>query len=88
MAHLKVSPQRTIKLQTIKVGDRVRRLLAGTVRMELIVGEVTETTIKCMSADGAINLENGWTFSRQTGAEIDEELGWDGFTHTGSFLEV
>jgi len=59
----------------IKKGDKVRRMLAGSIPMALKVSEVTEDKIKC----------GPWEFCRATGAEIDEELGWDA-TRTGSFL--
>jgi hypothetical protein len=62
----------------IKIGDKVTRMLAGTVPMELLVTAVTDDTIVC----------GAWTFDRVTGVEIDEELGW-GPKHgvTGSFLK-
>lgn len=62
--------------EKLKVGDKVTRLLAGTIPMELEVTEVHENTIVC----------NLWTFSRKNGAEIDEFLGWDE-SQTGSFLK-
>lgn len=33
-----------------------------------------------------LNSRPYWTFSRITGAEIDTDLGWDGFTVTGSTI--
>jgi hypothetical protein len=86
MGQLKVSPQRQIKLQAIKVGDKVKRWIFG-IQMELLVGEVSDSIIKCISLDGKITLKDGWVFSRLTGAEIDEERGWDE-TETGSYIQV
>lgn len=59
----------------IKVGDKVTRMLAGIIPMDLIVSEVTEKTIICGS----------WTFNKKTGAEIDEDCGWND-QGTGSIL--
>ena len=64
-----------MKFQDIKVDDVVTRMLAGTVPVNLKVSEISENLIHC----------GPWTFSRQSGAEIDEELGW-GEKGTGSFL--
>ena len=44
--------------------------------MQLEVTELTEKEIICGS----------WKFSKITGGEIDEDLGWDGI-NTGSILE-
>lgn len=60
----------------IKVGDTVIRLLAESIRMELAVTAITDNRIIC----------GPWTFDRSTGGEIDEELEWDGVTHSGSRL--
>ena len=77
-----------MKFGHIEVGDRVTRLLAGTVPMKLIVGKVDDNFIYTATPDGAINIENGWKFRRENGAEVDEELGWDGIKMTGSFLTL
>ena len=64
--------------ENIKVGMRVKRMLAGTIPMDLLVSEVTDTRIIC----------GAYEFDRKTGAEIDEELGWGPeFGHTGSYLK-
>lgn len=60
----------------VKVGDTVRRMLAGVVPMDLVVSEIDDQLIHC----------GDWTFDRDTGAEVDLELGWDGKTKTGSYL--
>ena len=59
----------------VAVGDKVTRILAGVAPMVLKVTEVTATTIVC----------GWWTFDRETGHEIDEDLGW-GPGRTGSWL--
>jgi len=63
-------------LTHIKVGDTVRRMLAGTIPMDLTVTNITPDLI---------TTGGGWTFCPKTGAEIDEDLGW-GPNGTGSFL--
>lgn len=61
----------------LKVGDKVTRLLGGSVKMDLKVTEVTEKTIVC----------GAWTFDTKTGAEIDDDLQWGPqYGGTGSFL--
>lgn len=60
----------------MQVGDIVTRMLAGTVPMELRVTEITDDKIVC----------GWWTFDKNTLGEIDEDLGWDGVTNTGSYL--
>lgn len=63
------------KLQNIQPGDAVERLLYGMLPMPLVVTAVTEDRITCGS----------WEFSRCSGAEIDEELGWTD-EETGSVI--
>jgi len=65
------------KFHSIKVGDTVIRMLAGVVPCQLMVTEVTDKTIVC----------GAWTFHRETGGEIDHDLGFDGVTLTGSILQ-
>jgi hypothetical protein len=63
----------------IKVGDVVTRMLAGTIPLELLVTEVTDTKIIC---------GGGWEFDKATGAEIDDFLNWGPPPlMTGSFLK-
>lgn len=64
------------KALSLKPGDRVTRLLAGEIPMKMTVTAVDDRLIHCRD----------WTFLRETGCEVDEELGWDGKTVTGSFL--
>lgn len=61
----------------MKIGDKVIRMLAGTVPMNLTVTGITDATIFC----------GDWEFDRVTGAEIDEFLGWGPPPlQTGSYL--
>lgn len=64
-------------LSGVKVGDIVVRILAYDVRKELIVSEVTSDRIVC----------GPWQFSRNNGAEIDEDLEWNE-QNTGSYIEI
>jgi hypothetical protein len=70
----------------MKVGDKVTRLLAGTIPMELTITRLTDDRVICG--------EDGWQFDRKTGAEIDDELGWGPPTPeepgkmTGSFIKM
>ena len=61
---------------SVKVGDVVTRLLAGYIPMQLKVSEVTDKLVVC----------GPWTFDKETGAEIDQDLNWT-ISHTGSYLE-
>jgi hypothetical protein len=66
------------ELAEIAVGDFVLRWFGGIPKpMRLKVTEVTADRIIC----------GAWQFDRQTGAEIDEDLGWGPGGVTGSFLE-
>lgn len=65
------------KLNELKAGDIVTRMLGGSIPMELKVSEITETEIIC----------GAWKFDKETGAEIDEDLGWDKYS-SGSFLHI
>jgi len=93
------------KLETIKPGDKVVRLLSSAlIPMIMRVLKVTDDRIICRadehcpnvpdilreamtSADGS-DLSVCWQFNKQTGGEIDEDLGWTGEpgSSTGSFL--
>ena len=64
-------------LKDLRPGDEViREISASKIPMPLTVTEVTAERIIC----------GPWEFHRETGGEIDEELGWDGVTGTGSIL--
>lgn len=72
----------------LKVGDRVTRMLAGKLPMQMVVREVKEDTVRCAAVqeDGA-EFEGDWEFDRETGCEEDHELGWGRkFGVTGSFI--
>ncbi len=91
-------------LESLKEGDKVTRLLGGTVPMLLIVKEVRGAIIILTTPpeddlEGAMMIgkilsgrdQSGmkaptWDFSRTTGAEIDIDLGWDGYS-TGSYIK-
>ena len=62
----------------VKVGDIVTRFMGNKreVMMDLEVTSITNKLIVC----------GAWTFDRNNGAEIDEDLGWDA-NGTGSFIE-
>lgn len=66
-------------LKELKVGDTVTRMLAGEIEMKLTVTEITEHKIVC----------GHWEFDRDTGAEIDDDLGWGAPPlGTGSYLRT
>ena len=70
----------TQALQEIKVGDYVRRMLAGVIPMDLKVTETDDKIIYC-------GKESGWWFDRATGMEIDDDLGWGPkYGITGSYI--
>jgi hypothetical protein len=59
------------------VGDKVTRMMGGSIPMELTVTAVTEDRIIC----------GPWEFDKRTGAEIDEDFGW-GPGFSGSYIQV
>lgn len=62
----------------VQVGDVVTRLLGGSIPMRLQVTDLDDELIHC----------GGWTFDRDSGFEVDEDLGWGlRYGITGSFLE-
>ena len=62
----------------MKEGDKVTRMLAGCLPMELKITELTDDLVVC----------GPWQFDRATGAEIDEDLDWGPPPrHTGSVLK-
>lgn len=80
-----------MKLFDVKVGDVLIRELGGALKHPVKVCKVEEETITCSSTEGdqnpfVVTCEEGWRFLKSTGAEIDEDLGWDGITHTGSII--
>lgn len=70
-----------MSFRDIKPGEEVVRMLGGMVKMTLLVDHVDDNFIYVGFEKG------GWKFCRDTGAEVDEELGWGPqFGVTGSFL--
>lgn len=65
----------------VKPGDYVVRMISNVLPVTLLVHSVDESFIY---AGGAPDI--GWKFRRDNGAEVDEDLGWDGVTLTGSCL--
>jgi hypothetical protein len=65
-------------LRGLKVGDPVVRMLGGTIPHDLVVTSIVGDLIVC----------GAWTFDMQTGAEIDDELGWGPKTGTGSIIRL
>lgn len=61
----------------LKVGDTVQRTIANVVKMDLTITKIDEKLIHC----------GDWTFDRVTGAEIDEELGWNS-QFSGSYITL
>jgi hypothetical protein len=65
-------------LSSVVVGDTVLRWLSGIGEpLRLRVTTVTEDRVIC----------GLWEFDRETGAEIDDFLGW-GLTVTGSYIRT
>jgi hypothetical protein len=69
----------------LKIGDKVTRLLGGEMPMEMVVSNVKGELIYCCPAELGVNAGFYYTFDGNTGAEIDDEMGW-GNNGTGSFL--
>jgi hypothetical protein len=80
-------------LANVQPGQTVRRMLAGTIPVDLKVAAVDDEFIYCgpVPVPGAPpNEYPGWKFDRTYGYEIDEDLVWgvkgpDGIL-TGSYL--
>ena len=72
----------------IEIGDKLTRMLGGTLPMEVIVGSITEDTFRVGSADGKITHDEGWIFCSRTGYEIDHRLKWGPqYGTSGSFIK-
>ena len=62
---------------TYKVGDKVTRMLGGSIPINMVIDKIE---------DGIITASL-WTFDEETGAEVDEYLDWGPPPkHTGSFI--
>ena len=60
---MEYTPLTKEELHNIKPGDVIERMLGFSIPVYLIVQSVSETIIDC-----------GWTFDRNTGLEIDEDI--------------
>lgn len=60
----------------VKPGDKLTRVISGSVKMTVTVQAIDELFVYCRGE---------WKFSRLTGGEVDEDLGWTA-TQTGSWL--
>lgn len=63
----------------IKVGDTVTRMWNFDPPQE--VGPLKVTAIDQLIHCGP------WTFHKETGFEVDPDMGWDGITKSGSYLK-
>lgn len=72
-------------LSSLKVGDKITRLMAG-IPIPLTIWKIENGVI--FTENNIITKEAGWRFDAETGAEIDEDLGWDGKTVTGSYIQI
>jgi hypothetical protein len=78
----------------LKPGDKVTRMIAGTIPCELPVRAITDEFIYLGPPEW--DLDQCWKFDREYGYEIDEDLGWgmqtsgpkDGEIVTGSYIIV
>lgn len=72
----------------LKVGDNPTRIMAG-LKMKMVVRTVTDKTLVCdaITEKGGV-FRGGWTFDRETGMEIDDDLDWGPkYGRSGSYLE-
>jgi hypothetical protein len=75
-------------LKELHTGDRVTRLLAGVIPMEMEIVEIKDGLLICAAVqeDGSLFMGE-WSFCQQTGGEVDPDLGWfPPLTPTGSVL--
>lgn len=75
--------------KNVKVGDIVTRNMCG-ILIKMQVATVDDKLLHCRlykpcGRYAELAANELWTFDRETGAEIDEELGW-GNGGTGSYL--
>ena len=79
-----------VSFRHLKAGDKVTRMLAGTVPMTMIVKEVLPERLVCdVDEDPSPIIDGGyWEFCRNNLVEIDEEWCWGPACGvTGSFLK-
>lgn len=80
--------------KNLKVGSQVTRVLAGSVRMPMVVRKIDDYFLYCDTIDERTgkyvlgtpsNIDDYWKFDKETGAEVDLDLGWTP-TRSGSHL--
>lgn len=68
-----------------KVGDKVTRMVAGTLAVPMTVVEIKGDLLVCSADDSPQGIF--WEFDINTGMEVDESLEWGPkFRATGSIL--
>lgn len=71
----------------LKPGDEITRLLGGSVRMPMIVREVSGDLVICDVIHNGKIFYGGWAFDRNSGVEEDASLQWGiKYGKTGSVL--
>lgn len=77
----------------MKIGDKATRMLAGTIQLPVYIVLIDDEHIFVSNEPGEyeeqdIKEQNGlfWKFNKDTLAEVDEFLGFDGVTLTCSYL--
>ena len=81
----RLTPLQKQKLQEFQPGDTIIRLIDGSIPHTVRVCKVTVSEIICGFCN---HHDEMWVFNRSTGAEVDEELGWDGVKKTGSIIKL
>lgn len=82
-----------MSFRDLKPGDRVTRLLAGLLPMEMRVLRIEGDNLICFPVEAASYMDENdpgscYTFNRDNGGEVDLELGWNPpHTPTGSVLQ-
>ena len=77
-----------MSFRNLKVGDKVTRLLAQTIKMEMIVVAVKDKFIYCDAAQDrpmkGLSLWQHWKFDRDTGLEEEDRMSW---THPSKLIK-
>lgn len=87
---IRCSKLNTMAFFDLKYGDKILRLLGGSLPMEMYVISNEEDVITCTVSEGLDdpNTQLKWTFDAASGAEIDDDLGWGpAYGVTGSVLK-
>lgn len=81
--------------KSIEIGQKCIRMLGGKIPMHGEIVHLTKehlyfSTRSTMLSIEQIENQEGmvWKFNRETLGEVDEDLGWDGITKTGSTLRI